>query len=81
MAVKISLSLTPQNYVFVPTESVSVSKKVRFGPFRSISVPRESVSVSTKVCFGPFRYMTVCFGILSFCMYFPSVSKAHHHTV
>ena len=50
-------------------ESVSVSTKVRFGPFRSVSVPRESVSVlrerresvtvSTKVLFGPFRSVSV----------------------
>ena len=53
-------------YVSVLRESVSVSTKVRSGPFRSVSVPRESVSVlresvsvSTKVRFGPFRSVSV----------------------
>ena len=57
----------------MPRKSVSVSTKVRFGPFRSVSVrsgpsryplksvsvPRKSVSVSTKVRSGPSRSVPV----------------------
>ena len=64
-----SVYFNTRNYDSVPTESVSVFTKVRFGPFRSVSVPRESVSVlkesvsvSTKVRFGPFRSIPVRFG-------------------
>ena len=61
--------MVPRESVSVLKESVSVSTKVRFGPFRSVSVPRESVSVlkesvsvSTKVRFGPFRSVSVLSG-------------------
>ena len=65
----ISVYFNTPIYDSVPTESVSVFTKVRFGPFWSVSVPRESVSVlresvsvSTKVRFGPFRSVLVRFG-------------------
>ena len=51
----ISVYFDTQNNDFVPTESVSVFKKVCFVSFRSVSVIGESISVFIKVRFGLFR--------------------------